>query len=322
MRVLVAGTGSIGRRHIQSLKLLGCGSDIALLRRGGRQDDYSNSLGAHVFSELQEALDTRPDFVVIATPSAYHTDVVLGCLNKNIPFYVEKPVVSELADAIRIKGRIGPDTTALVGCNLRYLPSLQRMKTVINKGELGTVVRADLQAGQWLPDWRPDQNYKDSYSARSDQGGGVLLDLIHEIDMARSLFGEFDKFSAHSAEVPELGINAEAVATCLLRNTRQGPLITIGLDYVSRRPLRIYRVVGTEGSLEWCLTRRILVLTKNNKEVTLSDDDYDFDVSETYVAAMKNLIETVKGREKPLVNLRDGIASTELALQLKEAACL
>ena len=322
MRVLIAGTGSIGKRHIQSLQSLGYGSDIILLRRDGRQDDLSRDLKAPVFSSLMDALAEQPDFVVIATPSAFHTEIVLGCLSENVPFYLEKPAVSSLTDVKRIRDSNTQNTIALVGCNLRFLPSLQRMQTAVREGAIGTVVRADLQAGQWLPDWRPDQDYRESYSAHAKKGGGVLLDLIHEIDMARALFGEFDELSSQVKSVEALGISSEAVSTNLLRNSQGGPLVTVSLDYVSRNPLRSYRAVGMEGTLEWNLITQALILSQKGKEVQLCDLSQDFDVPSTYLLAMDNMVKSVQKIESPLVSLSDGLASTELALRLKEAACL
>ena len=77
-----------------------------------------------------------------------------------------------------------------VGCNLRFLPSLQRLKDLIAQGVIGRIVRASFEAGQWLPDWRPRQDYRKSYSADPDSGGGVLFDLIHEIDAAYWILGD------------------------------------------------------------------------------------------------------------------------------------
>jgi predicted dehydrogenase len=171
-----------------------------------------------------------------------------------------------------------------------------------------------LQAGQWLPDWRPGRDYRATYSARAQSGGGVIFDLIHEIDAARWLFGEFDQLRSMSAKSSRLAIDAEDSAGILL-GRRGGPLVSIGLDYVARPPIRRYEVFGDEGTLTWDL--RAHQLTRG--EEVLEADPRSFDLAASYRAAMAEFLSAIKQSRAASPDLADGLNSIDLALQAKES---
>ena len=121
-RVLVVGTGSIGRRHIANLQSLRPGVRWGLLREGGRRDDFSDSLGAEVFGSLECAMAWKPDLAVVATPSDRHIETVPGLLDAGIGCYIEKPVVTIERDAERLLHMMRrPMPPTQVGCVLRFL---------------------------------------------------------------------------------------------------------------------------------------------------------------------------------------------------------
>jgi len=162
MRPLIIGTGSIGKRHIQNLKNLDTATQFLLLRDKAREDDFSRSLGAEVINDIDTALSRKPDFALIATPSSKHIDTLIPLIEAGIPMYIEKPVITNRAEVAQLRSLLNSaqySAPNLVGCNFRFLPSLCKAKEVLQAGRLGTVVRANLVVGQWLPDWRPQQDY-------------------------------------------------------------------------------------------------------------------------------------------------------------------
>jgi len=209
--------------------------------------------------------------------------------------------------------------TSMSGCNLRFLPSLRRLQAEIVAGTIGTPVRASLQAGQWLPDWRPGRDYRQTYSAKSSEGGGVVLDLIHEIDAARWLFGDFEQVLALGGKRSRLEIDAEDVACILLGRRGAGPVVAIGLDYVARQRMRRYEVIGEEGTLTWDLAARRLSLATPEGDRVLADDAADFDVGATYLRAMQEFTAAVKQSRPTSPDLADGLAAAELAIRARDA---
>ncbi len=318
---LIIGTGSIGQRHIKNIRELVPESRFVFLRKEGRQDELSASFRAEVTDSLDHALSFKPDFAVIATPSALHADALIPLIDAHIPFYIEKPVVARKEDMNAVRFRIKSsnfNSPTLVGCNLRFLPALQKARALLNDGTLGTVLRAGLVAGQWLPDWRPQQDYKNSYSSKRGLGGGVVFDLIHEIDIARWFFGEFDRVGSVLGNYSSLEIETEDTAAIVLGKSDEPPAVSIQLDYISNKPVRRYEVVGEAGSLVFDLQEKsLLIINKKGIEKVHCGTD-SFDVSKTYKFAMQEFFEAIKAGTATSQNILDGLDSVELALRVYE----
>lgn len=311
---LVVGFGSIARRHLRNLRALGV-EDLLVYRPQGRPANGAE--GPRFVRDLREGMAAEPQLAVIASPSAAHVEALVPLLEAGIPCYVEKPPVTTAVDVQRLRKLLAEKSVVtLTGCNLRFLPSLRRLRDAIRDGSIGTPVRASLQAGQWLPDWRPQVDYRSSYSARASDGGGVLFDLIHEIDMARFLFGEFDQVLALKGRLSGLQLDAEDTA-CVLLGKPRGPLVAVGLDYVARQRIRRYDVVGDQGTLVWDLAERRLTVTTARGTTTLTAADADFDVDGTYRSAMGEFVVAAKSGAATSQDLLDGLATTELALRAR-----
>jgi predicted dehydrogenase len=314
MRALVVGYGSIARRHIANLRAMG-GQEFLVYRPSGRPDDAPRDL--RFVQHLADAINAKPDFAVIASPSARHIDALVPLLEGRVPCYVEKPPVTTMDDVRRVRQLLDRHPVAtMTGCNLRFLPSLRRLRDTIRAGTIGTPVRAVMQAGQWLPDWRPGTDYRRSYSAHAAAGGGVLFDLIHEIDAARWLFGEYDDVHSFIGKFSRLEIDSEDTASVLL-SRRDGPIVSINLDYVARQRMRRYEVIGDEATLAWDLTAPTLTLTSGKGTVTLTDSPEDFDIARTYASAMAEFLGAVRGGGATSQDLADGLATTELTLRAR-----
>lgn len=318
---LLIGTGSIGRRHLRNTRALRSDASWWFLRRDGHEDDLSRETGARVFRELGD-LPAPPTAAIIASPTSEHARVLPMLLAQGIPCYVEKPVVArrdELDETRRVLAGLARPPVTQTGCNLRWLPALRRLRRALP--EAGTLVRAQLEAGQWLPDWRPQSDYRTGYSARRELGGGVLLDLIHEIDAARWLFGDFDRVRCLAGTFSGLEIDTEDTALVLLGRAG-GPLVSVSLDYVARRPVRRYEIVGTAGTLVWDGPGRTLWLDTASGRTVLADRPDDFDVGRTYVTAMEEFLTAVDGQSDTSQPLTEGLASLDLALRAREHALL
>lgn len=324
MKLLIAGTGSIGQRHIRNLRELDSRSEFVLLRADGRENALSRELGAPVVRTLEQGLVHAPDALLLATPSALHAEMLLPAIAAGLPMYVEKPVVTNRADLDSVRAALadhGYRATTLVGCNLRFLPSLQRLQHLVLSGVIGRVARASFEAGQWLPDWRPSQDHRQSYSADPVRGGGVVFDLVHELDAARWLLGEMTAVQAITSQVAALEIASEAVAGAVMRS-EGGAIVNLGLDYIARRPIRRYQLVGELGTLTWDLPARILTLDTPAARESIDCGEGGFDVAATYKTAMAGFLAALQSGAPTSQPLEEGLKSSELAIRIKEQACL
>lgn len=320
--VLLVGSGSIGMRHAASIKAICPRAKISFLREFGRAD-LAPPLGAEhaVFSSLDAALSPPPDLMVIANPSSMHFRYIEAAILHGVPFYIEKPLVTSADEFARLRQLLAASPRApinMVGCNLRFLPSLVRLREMLQAKFIGNVVRASFEAGQWLPDWRPAQDYTASYSAKTALGGGVLLDLIHEIDAANWLLGRFDTVQGVVGQFSDLAIETEDVAALILSRPR-GPLATIQLDYVSRIPVRKYSFVGDLGSIEWDLRRKTLVIGgADGKVESLDLPESDFSVADSYLAAMREMLAAIAENRPTSQTIEEGMAALAVVFSVRE----
>jgi predicted dehydrogenase len=320
VRAYIVGHGSIAQRHIRNILDVAPETQLVVQRpRSGRELDLTTSVT--VVESPDDAIALGIDYAVIASASADHVQSLVPLIQAGIPLYIEKPVVTTRAEMAAVREAIDESrysAPTLVGCNLRFLPSLVAARDALRDGAIGRISRAQLEAGQWLPDWRPGRDYRTGYSARRDQGGGVVLDLIHELDAARWMLGEFDRVQADLGQRSDLDLDSEDTAGVLM-SSANGPLVVASLDYVSRVPVRRYSFVGDRGTLVWDLSERTLTLTTPGETNVLTSDPAKFDVQRTYIEAMREFLDAVQSATETSQPIHDGLSSLDLALRVKES---
>lgn len=313
-RILIIGFGSIGRRHTKNLCTKYPDADFMFLRHQKNTDPLIEALGGKVTDNIDDALKFKPQMTVLATPSAAHMALLPTLIMSGLNLLVEKPIVTDIADYRQIKELIvvAPAATRMSGFNFRYLPSLIKAKEIIASSELGNIVRASLIAGQWLPDWR-EADYRSVYSASRERGGGVEFDLVHEIDVAHWFFGKLDLIAACCDQLSSLNIESNDVATMILRKP-SGPIVHISLDYVSRKRIRSYEIVGDKGTLFWDIngTLKINLATET---VDILSEYNGFDVGCSYlemIDCFESLIMSEPGSSQSFL---EGLESSKTAIE-------
>lgn len=317
---LIVGLGSIGRRHMTNLAARHPGARFTVLRHANAPDPLAEKLGATIVTD-SAALAGEYDLAVVSSPSSNHIDTLPDLIRRGTPLLVEKPIVTSAEDCDRIDALLAcaPDAIRVAGFNFRHLPVIQQMRDMIQSGQLGTIVRASFVAGQWLPDWRPGTDYLAGYSADASRGGGVELDLVHEIDLARWFFGELDLRFAMGRRLSDLGLKSNDVATMVMTGQGDAPIVQVTLDYVSRKRLRHYEVVGDRGGLCWDIGGALDLITPSGRE-TIAHVPGGFDVAASYVHMIDAIEAVQNGAEWPvgLQSLADGVQSTRLALAARD----
>lgn len=223
-KVLVIGQGSIGRRHSRVLSELGC--DVEVVTRQGTTDykQYESIFSIQDFS--------RFDYFVIAVETIRHHSILkkLDESLKKKTILVEKPIFEKLPSSMFLSG----NNIVRVGYNLRFHPVILRVKELISGVKIFTI---NAQVGEYLPWWRPNTDYKKSYSANRDQGGGVLRDLSHEIDFIQWFLGPLTGINGISGTFSNLGLQSDDV--CFLNaKTESGIAVSIAMDYLCLLPHR------------------------------------------------------------------------------------
>jgi predicted dehydrogenase len=211
----------------------------------------------------------------------------------------------------------------LTGYNLRFLPSLQRFRALLNEQTIGRVLSARCEAGQYLPTWRPDADYRQSVSARRELGGGVLLELSHELDYLRWIFGEVDWVQATLTRQSGLDVDVEDSAHLILGfNAEQGPppIASVYLDFVRRDTTRACTAIGEAGSLRWDGVSGVVEQFEPDTGGWSERFRHSSLRDETYLAEWRHWLGCVDRRETPLVSGEDGLAALRIVGAAREAA--
>jgi predicted dehydrogenase len=313
---LVLGVGSIGRRHCANLRALGVGRIDVFDPAPERCRPVVEELGATAHADFEGALAAGPDVVLVCTPPVLHVEQARAALKAGCHVFVEKPVshslegVAEL-EALARQGR----RVVQVGYNLRFHPGLRVLKRLLDEGALGRPLWVQAEAAQYLPDWRPWQDYRASYTARRCLGGGILLDGSHEIDYLTWLLGRPDEVLCMAGRVSDLEVDVEDCATLLLRFPPR-TMASVHLDFVQRGPARWCKIAGERGTAHWNFFAQEVRLTL--AEPTRSQSlPYAFDVNEMYVAELRHFLACVAGEAEPEVTIEQARDVLELILRAK-----
>ena len=321
MRVLVTGRGSIAQRHARHLRVLVPNLNLAVVSSTGDVD--ASFLPCTVFGNMQAALTWQPEAVVIVSISSKHAQELQTCLALKLPCLVEKPIAINSEQLLRIKNIVQEQSTpaaVVVGCNLRYLPALQKLKNAL--GGLGQykVLRAHLQVGQALAQWRPARDLTTTYSADAASGGGVVFDLVHEIDVARWLLGPLQVHAAIGGHFSALPIQSDDVHVALLKTLLGAPVV-VSLDYVSQRVVRNYAIVTDSGTFSVDIMGKRIVLHTDKAGHVVTEIADDFDIQKTYAVQMADWLTAIADpTHQVLSSLAEGIKTAELMLDMKKAA--
>lgn len=320
MRVLVTGRGSIAKRHARHLRELRPDVEFSVVSDSGEVDPVFQP--CTVVKNFDDGLLWKPDALVIASISSRHAVELERALERELPCLVEKPLVTDRAQLRQLSRFVGQHEIPLaivVGCNLRHLPALVKLRHEFMRDPALRVLRAHLEVGQELTQWRPGRDLKDSYSAFSSQGGGVVFDLVHEIDMARWLLGPLAVRAGIGGHFSSLPFESDDVHVALLKTAHGAPVV-VSLDYVSQRPVRRYSFVTTAGTYVADIIEKNIVHQGHEEQCVISNAAEDFDIAQTYQSQMSDWLAAIENPDRKLISpLVDGLETAELMLVIHEA---
>ncbi|MCC7194307.1 MAG: Gfo/Idh/MocA family oxidoreductase [Gemmatimonadaceae bacterium] len=327
MRILVVGLGAIGQRHARNIQALRPGVELhafrqrrlshvvtdALLRDDLR--DVEADLGVIPHETLGAALAARPDAVVICNPSALHLGVAIEAAEAGCHLFIEKPV-SHTADGLHRLQRVVARKRLIVamGCQWRFHPCVVRLQELLARHALGAPRKTEIHYAEYLPDWHPYEDYRTSYAARSEMGGGVVLTQIHDYDLAWWLFGPVRSVSASGGKLSDLEVDVEDTVQADLETTTGSVLIC---QSMATRPSR--RSIRVDGS------RATAMLDLLGGQLSVDPPVADglvlqsFQRNEMFRAEMRDFLECVETGGIPRASLADGVAVLHVALAVKES---
>lgn len=330
MKFLIAGLGSIGRRHFRNLVALG-EKDLIFLRTRKATLPDDELAGYPVESDIQDALKKhQPDAVVVANPTALHLEVAIPAAEAGCHILLEKPVSHSLVGlGILQKAAEQSGARILVGFQFRYHPTINKARELIQSGALGQALTVHAHWGEYLPNWHPWEDYRDSYAARAELGGGVIATLTHPLDYLRFLLGEIETLWSFNGHLSPLELDVEDVAEIGLKFS-SGAVGGVHLNYVQRPPVHRLEIIGTNGTLRWDNADGTLHFYKMPASFGSHSGNPPAPVLETFsppegfernhlfLDQTRHFLEVVRGAQ-PVCTLVDGVQALRLALAAKES---
>jgi predicted dehydrogenase len=250
-KILIISLGSIGKRHLRNTRHLLPDATIAIWRLHHIQNADVPEGANQVFINQVDALAFKPDAIIVSSPASEHLDNTIPFLKNGSHIFMEKPLAESTSKKVNELVELSREGHAfsMVGYVLRFQPMVCWLKKIIHS-RLGEVRTANIEVGQYLPDWRVGTDYRQGASAQKKLGGGALLELSHELDYATWFFGDPDSIYCSSAKVSDMDIDVEDSACVVMdyefpRKMRA----VVQVDFLQRSPCMSVKVVGSEATL-------------------------------------------------------------------------
>lgn len=317
--IAVIGLGNIANRHRSNLKNLFPKAKIVVLSASGRIPTEIINDADEIILSLKELIECKPLFAIVASPATAHKLHAEKLIENCIPVLIEKPLAAGCDDANQLR-RLAEKykTPVAVGYCLRYLSSAIKMKELLAENCIGSVYNCFINIGQYLPEWRPTKDYRDSVSANKSLGGGVLLELSHELDYAQWLLGPLALESAILRNSNELDLDVEEIADVVL-STDKGTICNVHLDFLQKSPQRLCSLIGSKGRLDWNLvTNTIVNISSKGEHIIFSDPEWD--KNNMYLNMVQDFVNLMEGKPNSSIDISQAELSLKLIEEIKAKA--
>jgi predicted dehydrogenase len=303
MKVLIIGLGSIGKKHVAVLKQISPLADIYALRSGLKQETSPDV--NHIYGPGQIDLE-NVDFAIISNPTSEHKKTIFSLIEFGFPLFIEKPLhtSSEVNDIIELTEK--NNIITYVACNLRFLDCLKlvRDNVILTGGK--RLNEVNVYCGSFLPEWRPGSDFRKSYSSNPVSGGGVHLDLIHELDYIYWLFGK--PYAVKRTFKNRSSLNISAYDYCNYLLDYDTFCVNVVLNYFRKDPKRTIELIFEDET--W-----IVDLLKN--QIRCMDRilyESGQKISDTYFSQMQYFLSIINNGEKTFNTVNDAYEVLKICL--------
>ena len=320
MRIAVLGCGSIGKRHLRNLQAVGGHELIPFDPNADARTHVEKVLNLKAYVSLNDVWEMQPQAALVCAPPNLHLELALEAATRGIHLFIEKPVVHRLEGVERLNEVVRrAGLISMVGCNMRFHPGPARVKALLEQNTIGPIISARIQTGSYLPDWRPSTDYRQSYTASRGQGGGAILDCIHELDLALWYFGPASVTAALALPAEKLGIEVEGLAEILLRHS-SGAMSSVHLNFVQRDYRRLCQIIGEAGTIYWDFESPWIEIRAGSGTERRIELDANWNVNQMYVDELNHFLQCLERNEPTLCPLEQGVGALKVALRARELA--
>jgi predicted dehydrogenase len=335
MKVLIMGLGGIGQRHLRNLRMAR-GDDLDIVAYDPRPnppvltDQLKVEAGAslekkynlRLFPDIEQALAQKPQAAFVCNPTSLHVPTAIRAAREGCALFIEKPLSHSLEQVDELIGLVeSRSLAAVVGYQMRFHPCLQRLHELVQEKKIGRILSVRAEVGEYLPGWHTYEDYRQGYAARQDLGGGVILSQIHELDYLYWLFGMPRRVFTLGGHLSNLEVDVEDTADILMECVLDGYPIPVSLhqDYIQNPSKRSCEIVGDAGKILVDI-RALTLQVFDGQGNSVEADSYEgFQRNQMFLDELNYFLDSIQGKQVPLVNLRDGAQSLRMALAAKES---
>jgi len=313
MKYLFIGLGSIGLQHLENLRSLTDEPIYALRTKVDEKVDKKYNI--QTVLTVDDAMKLKPDVVFITNPTSKHLDYAM--MFNDCHLFIEKPIaVNSHYLHFLFSSMIKYNKVCFVGYNFRFHPQVKQIKKLLNEMKIGRILYANFQSSQYLPHWHPKEDYRKSYAAQRELGGGALLTMSHVIDYAYWLFGKQEVVYSKLEKKSNLEIDVEDTVD-IITETSDNIIIKIHMDYLQKRvPSRTIEIVGEDGWITWDYYKNELVVYSN--KVTERFVTMHFNRNDMYMDELKHFLACVNNKEVSKITFTDIKDVMEIIDEAKE----
>lgn len=328
LNIVFFGLGSIGQRHLQNISKMYPKAKLFCFKKNKDTHEIKNGILNHQInilkkykikkiSKFSEIKEYKINYAMICNPSSLHIKYAISLARLGLNLFIEKPLSNSLKDVNQLKKIIKEKKLkCMVGFNLRYNDCYKFIKKkLLNKDFFGMIYKVDIYNGEYLPDYHPYEDYRNSYAAKKSLGGGVLLTQIHELDLIISLFDKPLKIYSNIKKCSNLKIDVEDNVDSLMIMKKKINL-NLHLDYITKPSIRYLRIYGYKKILYWDYYKNEISIIHRNKKNKKKIKFKKLNRNKMYKDELKDFFNSKK-TNKGLPNINDGIESLKLALLLK-----
>jgi len=315
MKYLFIGLGSIGMRHLQNLRML---TDEPIIAYRSKIDDkIDKKYNIKSYLNFEKALQEKPDVAFITNPTNMHLNYALYCAKVGCHLFIEKPIsinkfyLDKLFDMMNKRNKV-----CFVGYNFRFHPDIIKIKELLNNNTIGQILYAKFVTSQYLPDWHPEEDYRKSYAARKELGGGALLTMSHTIDYAYWLLNTIKPLYKKISKISDLDINVEDNVD-ILCTAKNDAVVILHMDFIQKTPTRQIEIFGKDGWISWNYYNDTLKVFSYKNGLQKYKHDL-FNRNEMYMDELKHFLNCVKDGVQPKITQTDIIDVMKLIESVQE----
>lgn len=326
MRFLVVGLGSMGKRRVRNLAALDAGEVFGLDPRADRREETAARYGVRTFRDFDDALaEIDPDCILISTPPDLHVRFARLAVLAGKHCFMEASVVDDGLDELIALTRERPGIIVAPSCTLRYHPSVQAMKAIVDDGYFGRPLLFTYHSGQWLPDWHPWEDYRSFYVSRRATGACREI-LPFELSWLTWLLGPVLAAQGMRAKLSTLDADIDDAYQVLLR-FEGGLLGHLLVDVIARAPVRLFRLVSQQATLEWDAAARQVRLYRASlgtwekfvEPEPIAEPGY-LQGEDMYIAEMRDFLAACAGQRPWSHSLEDDRQLLKLLVEIEAAS--